>query len=71
MTREDSLALVAVHVITPETENWVWATFCGTTAVRRPQPGALPAPFRSFRMAVTESADLPVAEDGGPNSDGR
>lgn len=67
LTEQDSLALVAVHITTRETENWVWATFWWHDGPPQPDRPAFPGPFQNFRMAATLSADLPAAEDGGPN----
>ena len=67
LTQEDSLALVAVHVTTRETENWVWSTFWWHDGPAQNDLPALTPPFQHFRMAVTQSADIPVAQDGGPN----
>lgn len=67
LTEQDSLALVAVHITTRETENWVWATFWWHDGPPQADSPGFSQPFRSFRMAVTQSADVPVAEDGGPN----
>lgn len=66
LTQDDSLALVAVHVTTRETQDWVWATFWWHDGETQAPPG-LPAPFERFRMGVTQSADVPLAADGGPN----
>ncbi|MFA5509219.1 MAG: hypothetical protein WC314_24720 [Vulcanimicrobiota bacterium] len=72
LTEDDYLALIAVHVTTRETEEWVWTTywwhdqpdegFYGSE-----KPDLLPFPFDQFRMAEALSADLPQAEDGGPH----
>ena len=67
LTVDDSLALVAVHVTTRETENWVWATFWWHDGPPQPDRPALAHPSQSFRMAVAQSANTPVADDGGPN----
>lgn len=67
LTQEDSLALVAVHLTTRETENWVWATYWWHDGEPQADRPGLPAPFDQFRMGVTQNADLPVGEDGGPN----
>lgn len=68
ITREDSLALVAVHVTTRETPDWVWATFWWhDEPATGDRPAGLPAPFDQFRMSVTHSADVPLADDGGPH----
>lgn len=67
LTQQDSLALVAVHLTTRETPDWVWATFWWHDELDADRPPGLRAPFGHFRMAVTQSADVPVATDGGPN----
>lgn len=66
LTQEDALALVAVHITTRETHDWVWATYWWHDDPVSDQPETLVAPFDHFRMDVAQSADLPRAEDGDP-----
>ena len=71
-TEEDYLALVAVHVTTRETPDWVWATFWwhdnpDRTFSGRERPARIRHPFDQFRMDVAQSADVPVAPDGTPH----
>jgi len=72
LEEDDYLVLTAVHVTTRETANWVWATFWWHDAPNDAPYGndrraAVKAPFDRFRMEVAQSADTPVAGDGGPH----
>ncbi len=64
----DSLLLVALHVATGETADWVWGTFWwhdaagGADAARDDSASS----WRHYRMAVAFDAELPRAPDGGP-----
>lgn len=68
----DYLALVAVHVTTRETPNWVWVTLWwhdqpNAAPYGNDRPSTVAFPFNQFRMAVAQSADVPVGGDGGAN----
>lgn len=66
------LILVAVHVITKETPDWVWATFWwhnlaseGPYAANR--PGSVRGPWRHFLMDTTLSEQTPWDPEDGKN----
>lgn len=68
----DVLALVALHVATRETADWVWATFWwhdvpdqGPYATLR--PAELAGPWRNYLMTGAFDADLPREADGTPH----
>jgi hypothetical protein len=67
----DYVALVAVHVATRETSDWVWATFWwhddpNAAPDGTDRPKSITGPFRDYRMRVAYSAETPREADGGP-----
>jgi hypothetical protein len=72
LDQQDYLALVAVHTTTREAPDWVWVTFWWHDApddapYGSDRPRRVKFPFDRFRMEVAQSADVPVAPDGGPH----
>jgi hypothetical protein len=68
----DYVALVAAHISTRETSDWVWATFWWHDEPNAEPYGAdrlktIPEVFRNYRMNVAYSADTPHEPDGGPH----
>jgi hypothetical protein len=71
-TEDDYLALVAVHIATRETTDWVWATFwwhdvTDAASYGDDRPATVRHPFDQFRMEVAQSADIPTAPDETPH----
>jgi hypothetical protein len=67
----DYVALVAAHVSTRETPDWVWATFWwhddpNAAPYGADRPRTIPEVFRNYRMNVAYSADTPREPDGSP-----
>lgn len=68
----DALALVALHVATRETADWVWGTFWWHDAPDRGpyaslRPANLASPWRNYLMSVSFDTDLPTERDGSPH----
>lgn len=68
-TQDDYLALIAVHIATRETPDWVWTTLWwhdvpDAAPYGNDRPATVRHPFDQFRMEVAQSADFPVAPDG-------
>lgn len=68
----DYLALVAMHVATKQTGDWLWATLWwhdqparGRFAEDRPE--MLHSTWRNYLLDVAFDAELPIADDRGPN----
>lgn len=66
----DHLALIAAHVSTRETDDWIWATYWwhdrpwGAAGSDRPE--RIEGPWRNFRMRVAYHGEIPRQPDGHP-----
>jgi hypothetical protein len=72
LAQGDYLALVAIHVTTRETADWVWITLWwhdqpNAAPYGNDRPANVVFPYNQFRMEVAQSADVPVGSDGGAN----
>lgn len=67
----DYLALVAVHLMTAEFRDGVWATFWWQPEIPAEhalqRPASLPAPWDHYAMDITVDAVFPRQSDGSPN----
>jgi len=69
----DYAVLLAIHLTTRETPDWIWATWwwhdrpdAGPFAAQR--PAALQGAWRNYLMDVAYSAETPREADGSPNA---